>query len=100
MSLFTKKETITLFSEQQKDSFIEKLESVTDTEPLYESYMTIRINSGEKDKYGDFFAMPDGGFKYYQAFGQIPDSLEEGHILVDSKFAESQGKPSLLHPRT
>ncbi|MCR5510054.1 MAG: hypothetical protein K6F54_03800 [Lachnospiraceae bacterium] len=27
MSLFTKKETITLFSEQQKDSFIEKLES-------------------------------------------------------------------------
>ena len=27
MSLFTKKETITLFSEQQKDSFIEKLEN-------------------------------------------------------------------------
>lgn len=85
-------DVIVACDDQMKNySFIEKLEGVTDTEPLYESYMTIRINSEEKDKYGDFFAMPDGGFKYYQAFGQIPDSLEEGHILIDSKFADVIG---------
>ena len=85
-------DVIVACDDQMKNySFIEKLEGVTDTEPLYESYMTIRINSEEKDKYGDFFAMPDGGFKYYQAFGEIPDSLEEGHILIDSKFADVIG---------
>ena len=78
-------------SQMKNFTFIDKLEGITDTEPLYESAMTIRINDEEKDKYGDFFAMPDGGFKYYQAFGEIPDSLEEGQILVDSKYADVLG---------
>ena len=78
-------------SQMKNFTFVDKLEGITDTEPLYESAMTIRINDEEKDKYGDFFAMPDGGFKYYQAFGEIPDSLEEGQILVDSKYADVLG---------
>ena len=78
-------------SQMKNFTFVDKLEGITNTEPLYESAMTIRINDEEKDKYGDFFAMPDGGFKYYQAFGEIPDSLEEGQILVDSKYADVLG---------
>lgn len=75
---------------QLKDyAYIEKLDGVTDTEAIYRECSSIEVN-GYYDvyAYGDFFAMPENGFKYYNFFVEIPDSLEEGSIIVDDRYAE------------
>ena len=54
--------------------------------------MYITVNGSEKEEYADFYAMPDGGeFKYYEFFDKVPDSLEEGSILVDDRYAAKNG---------
>ena len=70
-------------------SFIDKLDTVTDTEVIYNDVMIIKLNDEEKDVSGDFYAMPENGFKYYNVFGELPESLDEGSIIVDTKFAEA-----------
>ncbi|MCR5328453.1 MAG: ABC transporter permease [Saccharofermentans sp.] len=73
-------------------TFVDKLDGVTDTEAIYERPMYITVNGSEKEEYADFYAMPDGGeFKYYEFFDKVPDSLEEGSILVDDRYAAKNG---------
>ena len=73
-------------------SFIDKLDGVTDTEAVYERPMYVYFNGNEKEEYADFYAMPEGGeFKYYEFFEGIPDSLEEGNIMVDDRYAAKKG---------
>ena len=75
--------------------FIDKLDGVTDTEAIYRESTGIKVNDIEPSiitgLYGDFLAMPDDGFKYYNFFAELPDSLEEGSVLVDDHFAEKYG---------
>ena len=67
--------------------FIDKLDSVTDTEAVYESGSYITLNDEEKELWCDFFALPEEGFKYYTYFAGLPESLEEGSIIVDNRYA-------------
>lgn len=71
--------------------FIDKLDSVTDTEVIYRETMDIRVNGNEKSIYGYFIAMPDNGFKYYNIFSDLPVSLKEGSVFVDENYAVKQG---------
>ena len=73
-------------------SCIDKLDSVTDTEVLYFNNDFAEINdSGVTDELVSFYAMPDGGFKYFDLFSNLPDSIEEGTVLVNEKYASSHG---------
>ncbi len=69
-------------------TFIDKLDSVTDTEAIYNRSIDINLNNDERIIYCDFYAMPDNGFKYYNFFGELPDSLEEGSIIINRQYAD------------
>ena len=86
---------VSCYEKMKALSFIEKLDGVTDTEAIYENPMYVCFNGDEKQEYTEFYAMPDeGGFKYYNFFENVPESLEEGSILVDDRYAAKKG----LHP--
>ena len=76
----------------KKYSFIDKLDSVTDTEAVFSSTGFAEINdSGNKDEYCTFYAMPDGGYKYYTFFSDLPDKVDDGCILACDKYASAHG---------
>ena len=72
-------------------NFIKGIEGVNDVEFVYESDKDIALN----DVYNDmelpkkFYALPDGGFKYYKEFeGLLPERIEDGSIVIYDKYAE------------
>ena len=76
----------------KKYSFIDKLDTVTGTEVIYTKKDFAEINdSGNKDEYCTFYAMPDGGYKYYTFFSDLPDKVDDGSILVCEKYASAHG---------
>ena len=86
-------DVIVYSSGKTKDfEFVDKLDGVTDTEAIYLESTSIKVNDIETTAlgglFGDFVAMPDDGFKYYNFFADLPESLEEGSVIVDNHFAE------------
>ena len=79
------------YEKMKKCSFIDKLESVTDTEAVYLDSTYISINDEEKETWGGFYAMPENGYKYYNFFADLPDSLDDGCIIADDRIAEKKG---------
>ena len=73
-------------------SFIDKLDSVTDTEVIYYSTDLVEINdSGVTDEHIYLYAMPEGGYKYYSSFSSLPDSVDDGCVLLNKKYASAHG---------
>ena len=71
--------------------FVDDLESVTDTEAVYAVDYSVTINDEEESGSGTFYALPEGGYKYYSAFEGLPDTMEDGSILVEETYAEDNG---------
>ena len=89
---YTSDVKVTCSDSIKKYSFIDKLDSVTDTEAIYSSTGFVEINdSGNKDEYCTFFAMPDGGYKYYTFFNDLPEKVDDGCILICDKYASAHG---------
>ena len=67
-----------------KYRFINNLKSVNDTEFVYMAEETVALNDipykQEVGKY--FYALPDGGYKYFKEFEGLPDKVEDGSIIV------------------
>ena len=83
---------VTCNSNLKSYSFFEKLDGVTDTEVIYSQYGFVEVNdSGVKDEYVGFFAMPEGGFKYYNYYSNFPEKVEEGYVLVNEQYAVAHG---------
>ena len=72
-------------------SYIDHLESVEGSEPLYYSVQEFKLNDEEKATMGYFYALPDEGFKYYTGFSDVPETIEEGKVLIDKKYASRKG---------
>ena len=68
-------------------SYIDNVEGVTDTEMIYSSPATVWFNDETVDSYVEFFSLPEGGFKYFTGFEQLPESLENGSIAVTKTLA-------------
>ena len=71
--------------------FIKGFEGVNDTEYVYMSEASIALNGvyNESEMYKKFFALPDGGYKYFYQFeGLLPDHIEDGSIILYEKYAE------------
>ncbi len=71
-------------------SFIDHMDNVTDTEMVYMSMTEYKL-SDEKVSIGNFFAMPDDGFRYFKGFSDLPEKVEQGTIVLDKKYANRKG---------
>ncbi len=71
-------------------SFIDHMDNVTDTENIYMTMTEYQLND-EKVSIGQFFAMPDGGFRYFNGFDDLPEKIDSGTIIVDKKYANRKG---------
>ena len=74
----------------QKYRFVNNLEGVQDTEFVYMAEQPVALNDipydGGVGKH--FYALPDGGFKYFAEFEGLPEKIEDGSIIVYDKYAE------------
>lgn len=90
---FTSDVIVTCNSKMKAYSFVDKLEGVNDIEAVYTSSTTFVLNDkpiAERES-GTFYALPEGGYKYYTAFEDLPASMENGSILVTDEYAEKNG---------
>ena len=71
-------------------SFIDHMDNVTDTEMVYMTMTEYKLND-EKISIGNFFAMPDDGFRYFTGFSDLPEKVEQGTIVLDKKYANRKG---------
>ena len=74
-------------------SFVRDLDGVNEIEPVYMAGTLIQIND-EVTEYGEgasIYALNEGGFKYYNIFEGLPDTMENGSILISEKYAEKKG---------
>jgi len=72
-------------------TYIDHLDSVTATEPLYQSLQEFTVNDEEKIGLGYFYALKDGGHELFTGFTDLPESMENGSVLIDQKFAARKG---------
>ena len=74
-------------------SFVDDLKGVTEKEVVYSISYTMQLNDivQQYSDAGTFYALPEGGFKYYNAFKELPGTIEDGSILVEMKYAEKNG---------
>lgn len=73
-------------------SFIDKLDGVTDTEVIYYTTTLGELNaSGITDEHFTLYAMPDGGYKYLNSFDNLPETVEDGCVLLNEKYASAHG---------
>lgn len=70
-------------------TFVEHLDGVTDTEYVYckLDYMQIDGESLISQAYG----LPEGGFRMYNGINDLPESMEDGTILVEQYWANTHG---------
>ncbi len=68
-------------------SYIDYIDGVSDVEYLYYSMQDYVLNDQDKATYGMVYGAPAGGFTYYHGF-DIPETFEEGTILVEKSYAE------------
>ena len=72
-------------------SYVEHIEGVTGTEALFCSTEEIAFNDEEKSTYCYVYGLPDEGFKYFTGFKDLPETLEDGKCIIDSKYASRKG---------
>ena len=71
--------------------FVKVLEGVDDVEFVYASSSEVALNGvfNQTELPRKFYALPDGGFKYYREYeGLLPGRVEDGSIAVGSRYAE------------
>ena len=90
---FTSDVTVTCNSKMKAYSFVDKLEGVNEIEVVYTQGETFLLNDepASDREGGVFYALPEGGYKYYTAFEDLPSSIENGTILVNEKYGEEKG---------
>ena len=73
--------------------FARNLEGVTDVELVYKKSSEVSLNDIQEEEYPmySFYALPDGGFKYFNVYEGLPEKLEDGSIVVDNKLAAKKG---------
>ena len=72
-------------------TYVDDLEGVTGVEFVYNIMAEYSLNDETQTNIGYFYALPDEGFKYFNGFKNLPESLEDGSVLVDKKYANRKG---------
>ena len=82
---------VTVTDQAKKLSFVPYLDSVTDTEFLYDTIGYIYLEDEEKEKAAQFFGMPEGGFRYYNGISGLPEKIEDGTVYIENGWAKRNG---------
>lgn len=72
-------------------TYVEHLEGVSETESIYASLQEISVDTDEKYTVVKFYGYPDGGYKSFTGFSDLPENIESGNIVIDKKFAALKG---------
>ena len=72
-------------------SFIDHLEGVTGTEKLYDQYYEIKVNDEDSSRMMKIYAQNEDGFTYFTGLKDLPETLEDGSVVVNKKFAKRRG---------
>jgi len=72
-------------------SYVDHLESVTGSEMTYSTMYEYKLNDEEKISTSYFYGLPDGGYKYFTGFQNLPEKLDEGKCIIDKKLANRKG---------
>lgn len=70
-------------------SFVNHLDGVTDSELIYKSSPQVTLSGQEVVP--NFYGVPEGGFKMFDAFDKIPDKIEDGTVAVENSWAMNRG---------
>ena len=74
-----------------KYSFIKDLEGVTDIENIYDQSDLMIIGDNAVRKNYHVTGIPEGGYKYYDMFRNLPGKVEDGTFYVHSSVNEKLG---------
>ena len=72
-------------------SYVDHLESVTDSEMIYSTMYDFKMNDEDKLSAAYFYGLPEGGYKYFTGFMDLPEKLEDGKCIIDKKIANRKG---------
>ena len=72
-------------------TYVEKLEGVTDVESVYSTLREYHLNDVDKSMVGNFYGLPEEGYKIFTGFTDLPENIEQGNALVDKKLANRKG---------
>lgn len=72
-------------------TYVDDLEGVSDVEFIYNIMTEYSLNDETATTIGYFYALPDDGFKSFTGFRDLPETLEDGSVLVDKKYANRKG---------
>ena len=67
-------------------TYVEHLDGVTDTEIIYSSG-TEYVKFNGTDQSFEFYGLPEGGFRMYNAFTNVPERIEDGTIMLSTSWA-------------
>ena len=79
---------VVAFTSKKPDyyTYVEHLDGVTDTEIIYSSGTEYVQFNGEDHSF-EFYGLPDGGFRMYNAYTGVPERIEDGTIMLNLSWA-------------
>ena len=72
-------------------TYVDHLEGVTETERIYSSLETICVGDDPESFAATFEGYPDGGYRLDKNYEDMPEKIEPGTILIDSRYAANAG---------
>ena len=72
-------------------TYVDHLESVTDSEILYSTIYDFKLNDEDRLNAANFYGLPEGGYKHFTGFQNLPENLENGECIIDKKLANRKG---------
>jgi ABC-type lipoprotein release transport system permease subunit len=72
-------------------SYVEDLDGVTDVEGIYRKAIYLAVEGEDVTNLAFAYALPDGGYRYYTEFEGLPDSIPEGGVVLDTRYAARKG---------
>ena len=70
-------------------SYINYMDEVTDHEYVYNMIDQFEVNG--QTKIGQVYGLPDGGFRLFNGIYDLPESIEQGTICVEKRWAGRNG---------
>lgn len=71
------------------NSYVEYLDGVTGIEYVYDKVDWITVNGN--NEMGQVYGLPEGGYRHYHGLLELPDTMEDGTILIEVYWASQNG---------
>ncbi|MBR5058957.1 MAG: FtsX-like permease family protein, partial [Clostridiales bacterium] len=72
-------------------TYVDHLEGVTETEKYYSSMESITTDKDTTPFMSTIQGYPEGGYRLYENYEELPQRIENGTVYIDSRYAENAG---------